>query len=304
MSTVESLDDSLTCFFSDVGACTTRSQCDAFAIETFGGPIIPTTPQGLSSYSVSAANGTVLVQFKDAASPINTELLDTVQTIHADVVVWVQTLGDGWLIGGFFAQSWSSGKSLELELDSAVFQDYCSSFESLTNSLPTAFHDTASHVQRYLPEIFSRKYPLVITHGDIREANVLADPETGEITGIIDWAEAGVLPFGFSLYGLDHFLGYMMLTGWVLYENAKLLRDEFWKVFCEMAGGVSESEMKLIMVARTAGLLLRYGSKRPGRKGVVGVEGSEITLKILEALVPVHSLAEVVDGADVEEATV
>ena len=32
---------------------------------------------------------------------------------------------------------------------------------------------------------------------------------TGQITGIIDWAEAEVLPFGLALYGLENLLGYM-----------------------------------------------------------------------------------------------
>ena len=39
--------------------------------------------------------------------------------------------------------------------------------------------------------------------------NILVSPITGRITGIIDWAEAKVLPFGLALYGLENLLGYM-----------------------------------------------------------------------------------------------
>lgn len=118
--------------------------------------------------------------------------------------------------------------------------------------------------------------------------NILANPKTGDITGIIDWAEARIQPFGFALYSLDNMLGYLSLDGWVAYSTAKYLRDEFWKMFCEIVGGLSQREMELIQLARLAGLFLRYGIPyRPGRKGVVGVGGAQnASIKVLEALVP------------------
>jgi len=129
---------------------------------------------------------------------------------------------------------------------------------------------------------------LVLTHGDFSERNILANPTTGEITGIIDWAEVGILPFGFALYGLDNLLGYLSPSRWVFHDTADYLRDEFWRVFYEVVGGVSQSEMKFIQLARQAGLFLRYGLPyKPGRKGVVGVGGTNNTsLKVLTGLVP------------------
>lgn len=118
--------------------------------------------------------------------------------------------------------------------------------------------------------------------------NILVEPKTGEITGIIDWAEAGVQPFGFALYALDNLLGYLTPTGWIFHSGAELLRNEFWRVFDDIVGGVSEIEMRLIRLARAAGLFLRYGVPyRPGRKGVVGIGGpGSSSLRILEALNP------------------
>jgi hypothetical protein len=129
---------------------------------------------------------------------------------------------------------------------------------------------------------------MVPTHGDFSERNILANPTTGEITGIIDWAEVGILPFGFALYGLDNLLGYLTPNGWVFHDTADYLRDEFWGVFREAVGAVSQSEMELIQLARQAGLFLRYGIPyKPGRKGVVGVGGTNNTsLKILNGLIP------------------
>jgi len=36
----------------------------------------------------------------------------------------------------------------------------------------------------------SREHPVVLTHGDLNEMNILVDPASGRITGVVDWAEA------------------------------------------------------------------------------------------------------------------
>lgn len=129
---------------------------------------------------------------------------------------------------------------------------------------------------------------MVLTHGDFSERNILADPTTGEITGIIVWAEVGILPFGFALCGLDNLLGYLTPSGWVFHDTAEYLRDEFWRAFRELIGAVSQSEMELIEFARLGGLFLRYGIPyKPGRKGVVGVGGTNnSSRKLLDGLIP------------------
>ncbi|EHK20834.1 uncharacterized protein TRIVIDRAFT_138728, partial [Trichoderma virens Gv29-8] len=194
----ETLDESLARFFSCAGACTTRNQCDAFAKKVFGGPIIPIASQGLFSYSVSAADGTVLMIPGESYFSISLSLLE--ENLDHQLAT-VRSLAR------FFAQSWGSGRSSKLSMDPTVLQDCHSSFNHLIKSLPEKFHKIVNHVQLHIPELFYGKYPLVITHGDLNEMNILIDPETGEITGIVDWAEAGMLPFGFALYALDHLLG-------------------------------------------------------------------------------------------------
>lgn len=119
--------------------------------------------------------------------------------------------------------------------------------------------------------------------------NMLADSETGEITGIIDWAEAGILPFGFALYVLDHILGYLSLDGWVVYDHAEQLRAEFWRVFRGLVGELSQHEVELIQLARLAGVCLRYGTAYAlGCKGVVEIgpkEGLESPFAMLDAFI-------------------
>ena len=80
------LEESVSEFFSKAGACTTRSQCDAFASKTFGGPVKPVRLQGAYSYTVAAANDTVIVQFREPHSPLDTQMLATAQNVHPDFV--------------------------------------------------------------------------------------------------------------------------------------------------------------------------------------------------------------------------
>jgi hypothetical protein len=299
MSTVDiKLEESISDFFSNAGACTTRSSCDAFAIKTFGGPVTPVPSQGLCSYTVAAANGTVIVQFREPDSPLDTKMLATVQTVHPDFVSscsfhgtigsspalliysmnmlpgenyfhislsipdddlhhrlatvrslsrfvrlylsWSSALSDPLMTmttSRFFGQSWQRSSRPDPDTVSASFAHCHSSFTYLCGNLPSRFQKTAIQVQDHLPAFFSGEYPLVVTHGDLSQMNMLANPETGEITGIIDWAEAGILPFGFALYVLDNILGYLTPSGWVFHDTAEHLQHEFWSVFCGLVGG-------------------------------------------------------------------
>jgi hypothetical protein len=87
MSPVDSkLGESISNFFAEAGACTTRSQFDEFARKTFGGPVTPVQTQGRCSYTVAAANDTVVVQFREPDSPLDTQTLATAKLVHPDLV--------------------------------------------------------------------------------------------------------------------------------------------------------------------------------------------------------------------------
>lgn len=99
MSSVEDrLEESISNFFSNAGACTTRSQCDAFADEAFGGPITPVSSQGVCSYTVAAAKDTIIVQFREPDSPLDTEMLAMARNAHPELVAGCSihgTIGSG-----------------------------------------------------------------------------------------------------------------------------------------------------------------------------------------------------------------
>lgn len=92
--------------------------------------------------------------------------------------------------------------------------------------------------------------------------NILVSPTTGRITGIIDWAEAGVLPFGLALYGLEHLLGYMGPEGWSYFEIRNELEqrswNQFWPCIADAKGPLEESTRHTVTIARHVGVLLQY----------------------------------------------
>lgn len=114
---------------------------------------------------------------------------------------------------------------------------------------------------------------MVLTHGDLCEMNFLVDENSGHLTGVIDWAEAEILPFGFNLWGVENLLGYMDGNGWNYFEGYEDLRAVFWTVFYGAVAVVAEEEeedgvlpsevlcqkQEIIDVARRMGILFRYG---------------------------------------------
>lgn len=93
--------------------------------------------------------------------------------------------------------------------------------------------------------------------------NILVSPTTGHITGVIDWAEAEVLPFGLALYGLENLLGNMGPEGWSYFQ----LRNKLEQIFWERLWGLIDTEKttvkakmeESVKTARGVGILLRYG---------------------------------------------
>ena len=137
---------------------------------------------------------------------------------------------------------------------------------TLSAVLPESFRNL-QHVLKQLGSLFTTTYPQVLSHDDLNEMNIMVDAD-GSIIGIIDWIDARVLPFGISLYGLENLLGYMDGEGWHYFYNHVELRALFWGIFKDEVGEISEAEMQAIMVARMAGLLIRYGFTWDGYKQV------------------------------------
>lgn len=88
----------------------------------------------------------------------------------------------------------------------------------------------------------------------------MVDSSSRYLTGVIDWAEAEICPFGQNLYALEVFTGTLHLkNGWRRYDDYEVLRDTFWSTFQHEAGGISSATVKTIRIARIMGLLRSSG---------------------------------------------
>lgn len=171
---------------------------------------------------------------------------------------------------------------------SAIKTECYDRFKYLENALPERFLPVVAEVQATLPALLDGSYPLVLTHSDLNEMNILVDPNSGKITGIVDWPGTSILPFGFALYALENALGSMTSDGWKWLGDAEELRNIFWRIF-ELETGLSEPQTKLIKLAEKAGILIRYGTAyNSGFTGMIGVRDpnaeGESDFKYLDAL--------------------
>ena len=102
--------------------------------------------------------------------------------------------------------------------------------------------------------------PIVLVHDDLGSLNILSDDD-GNVTGILDWSGSQYLPFGWNLYGVEEFLGFMRIDGWVNRKERDELEEAFWKAFWEKTPLIMtlrrESLESAIYVARGIGLLWR-----------------------------------------------
>lgn len=91
--------------------------------------------------------------------------------------------------------------------------------------------------------------------------NILVDPDSGHLTGVVDWADASVAPFGIALWGLESVLGCSGPDGWSYFgSDVSHSRMLFRKAFLtDIECAISDETRRAIDEVRTLGLLLRYG---------------------------------------------
>ncbi|KAF5022042.1 hypothetical protein F66182_5925 [Fusarium sp. NRRL 66182] len=305
--------------FFDTLTTATRAECDTKAASIVGGTVIPVPIQGVWSYTVTGGPGqTDIVQFRAEQSKLDMANVKMAKLVHTkdvpkceyhgqigedfplsiyvmekrDGVCYIQTrdtslegkaefemrqfrtVGD---LARFFAASWKGAQQVSSSIASNVQLEFESDLSRLSQRLPDRFTGTLNLVRRGLPRILT--LPFVITHGDLNETNILVD-NAGHISGVIDWAESKIYPFGISLWALENILGYMDSSGWHYYDNAKDLRDEFWRIFETDIGGLQEEVKENIRFARMIGLFLRYGFQQDGAvRGKVRDTGVALSFK-------------------------
>lgn len=124
---------------------------------------------------------------------------------------------------------------------------------------------------------------MVVNHDDRVENNIHVDERTGRITGIADWPDAKIAPFGVSLGALETILSVQTKSMWLFHFRHTELRRQFWDTFYSKIGKISEEDQRAIEVALLFGLFQAHGfnSQKPG---YVPLKDGDKELMYLEVL--------------------
>ncbi|KAK8210645.1 hypothetical protein IWZ01DRAFT_435969 [Phyllosticta capitalensis] len=133
----------------------------------------------------------------------------------------------------------------------------------LSTELPTAALRNAA--RQTLEQLhLLRCLPLTLNHGDVVPGNVMVGSE-GQLTGLVDWAEAEVGVWGMPLYGVEFLLGWDKTAGrwrwtWTYYTAAPSLRSLFYStLYRHLPHPLSDEQISAIGVVRDVGVLLWFG---------------------------------------------
>ncbi|KND86463.1 hypothetical protein TOPH_08900 [Tolypocladium ophioglossoides CBS 100239] len=295
----------------------TRDDCNSTAANITGSAVSPTLVQGVTSYTVAAdtAPRPRVVQFRNSA--LNVEIVREARRAYGDFVpnceshgmlsdVYVyemdfvpgvalsrarrQLLAHGseqrllrtvqdFARTIFFASAWINRLRVKQPPDAAreLCAHYSQIVDQLSQGLPKRFQPKLDEIRQGLPLLFRSDYPMVLNHDDLLEMNIHVDEVTGGITGIVDWADAIIAPFGTSLGGLETVLGVQTSSCWFFHPDHDLLRTHFWKTFYEITGRLSDSDRRAIEVARLFGLFRTHGfDRRPEKENALSLEEGEL----------------------------
>ncbi|KAF7858858.1 hypothetical protein EAF04_008900 [Stromatinia cepivora] len=183
-------------------------------------------------------------------------------------------------LANYFARCWRNQQSIDTKV---LAQQKAAMLRRLSNlrQSPTVLSSSfIAELELTVPILFSPDYPQVLTHGDLSLTNILVNEETFEITAIVDWSLATILPFGIELDILRLTTGYMNLEGWHDYSCRNKLTEAFWTEFYALSGAEANLRIRAELAAKL-GTVLRYGFQRyaSGAPTEVVAEETSIFLK-------------------------
>ncbi|KAI0188087.1 hypothetical protein F4808DRAFT_454269 [Astrocystis sublimbata] len=235
----------------------TRNQCDDLAAALLGGPIAATPIQGGNSYTVKREEASKYglaqqIYFNFVPQCVYYGVLGALYIYVCDRVSGTAFCRVHFAnIIRFFALAWNNRQTLELPL--GLQHDYIATIDKLSPTLPDNLCPIIDTVKQDLYILFRPDFPIALY---------------GYISGVVDWYDAFIAPFGLSLGGMEIFLGVQTNKNWHLHPFHLSLRQQFWDTFYSMIGQVSELDRRLIEVARLMGLLRAYGFERNGMSNV------------------------------------
>ena len=162
-------------------------------------------------------------------------------------------------MSSFFSRSWKSPQILEQAQLDKLQSEYERDLRSLLLALPPRFHDAIRRCLQALPSIMA--LPTVLAHKDFGDFNMLVDPDTYHLLGVIDWAEAKLEPFGLNLYAVENLMGkFHLRNGASRYPDYDTLYFTFWQTLkAEIGPDLSDAEIHTVRSTMLLGFLLDRG---------------------------------------------
>ncbi|KFY14628.1 hypothetical protein V492_02507 [Pseudogymnoascus sp. VKM F-4246] len=263
---------------------------DDRAKDLVGGTVCPIKIQGFCSYSVyGGPNLEYVVQFRPKSLELKTENTVLAKQIYgtlAPEVSFMGQLGDDDITGKkplytYLASRVRGVTQLDLNLSHGCLDNSQENFASRKNlmsdmarffalgwkspllidlSYPSGLRETYHHPGLHTRSNAILSLPMALLYQDPSDCNIMVDETTCHLVGVIDWAEAGIGPFGLNLSALENISGKLHLQNVCSrYKGYDTLQDTFWDTFKEEVGGVTEDDLRIIKLARTTGLLLAHG---------------------------------------------
>ncbi|KAI1302489.1 hypothetical protein F5Y03DRAFT_385482 [Xylaria venustula] len=265
-----------------------RATCDSIAEKIAASKLTPSSTQSAFSYTLIGAD--CVIQFRAQISALSLDVVQLARSIHGNLVPRV--VNHGKLIVDsntiMYQLERLPGENIFSTLGAEIFAQALSNPQTVTP--PTVVNTRQSYEQRYksllvyctdgLSHMFADEMPWTLTHGDLCDANLLVDRRNGELTGLVDWAEGSILPFGLALWRLQTLLGFLDDTTncWVYYECWEHLEDLFWQTLKPCMSQLSPDQLKGIHMARMLGLLCRHGFKFTGAGEIAKDESWDLKL--------------------------
>ncbi|KAJ5711283.1 hypothetical protein N7488_005439 [Penicillium malachiteum] len=168
----------------------------------------------------------------------------------------------------YFARCWSSPQPVDCQVQNGVQEEI---HRRLTKVQSTHFesvlpHETILELERSPQVLFQQTYPQVLTHNDLSQINILVNEKTFEMTGLVDWSLAKVIPFGMELETLILATGYMGTKEWNTYKCRQRLIDAFWTEFwaqCQIVDPIRQQEVRsMAMQSAKIASILHFAFKR------------------------------------------
>ncbi|KAK8066789.1 hypothetical protein PG997_013536 [Apiospora hydei] len=225
-----------------------QKELDGYATSLVQGSTIhPVGMQGSLSYTVVAvrAGRKIIVSFRMPGSKLGGRIEKAAQNVHGKLVP-VAT----------FHGTVSSQTAYYEPLKKLTLLEDARAYEFLRNTL------TQLRGPQGIACLYSGSWPQVVTHGDLSQTNILVDPETLSITGLVDWSLATVAPFGLELSTLRRMSGSMFSDGWTDHPFRPQTEAAFWTEFWRCTGIEDTHERervrKMAELSCKLGVILRY----------------------------------------------